>query len=248
MKRCLFLSGFIFVVLIGFFLLFGNDMKQPFTEKQMEYEKEQKEIEEQKENDLRVETGNYAQFKEINEDVVFALHFSDRVLPVVYNRDNEFYMRRNLAKENSSMGTPFVDQYTGLNSKNTVVHAHSSLNNERMFTFFKYFCNQEYYEEHSFFYIENEVGMHLMRIFAVMRMDLNQDDYRDWMKKEWRNEIEFMNFIDEIKKRSLIESEIIVDPEDSIITLVTCDMSVEDGRFLVFAKEEKNEEEKDEKG
>ena len=168
---------------------------------------------------------------------MLVLHFDDRDIPVVFNQDNDFYVRRNLIKEASSMGTAFIDKYTGLNGRNLLIHAHSSLNNERMFTFFKYFCNQEYYEEHSFFMIETENQKRDMVVFAVMKINLDQDEYRDWMKSEWRNENEFMNFISDIKEKSLIKTTVEVNPDDSFITMVTCDMSIENGRIIVFAKE-----------
>lgn len=236
MKRSLLLSVFIFAMLVGILIRPANENEQFFSNDKIENENKQEKTQMLNKNKINCETGNYEQFKAINEEVVYALHFSDRILPVVYNEDNEYYVRRNLAKESSSMGTPFVDQYIGMNNRNMLIHAHSSLTNEGMFTFFKYFREQEYYEEHSFFYLENEEGMKKMEIFAVLQIDLDEDDYRDWMKNEWRSESEFMNFIEDVRSRSLIESEVAVVPDDCIITLVTCDMSVENGRFLVFAK------------
>ncbi len=243
MKKILLLSGLIFISLVGSLMLLMNETQDLFTQDKEKIRNQHEITADEKESEEYYDEGDFAYFKEINEDVVFALYFTDRVLPVVYNRDNEFYVRRDLAKKNSSMGTPFVDKYSGLNGKNILIHAHSSLNNERMFTFFKYFCDQKYYDEHSFFLVEDEKEIKEMEIFAVMRIDLNHDDYRDWMKHEWRNDVEFMNFIKEIKKRSLIESNLEIESDDSIMTLVTCDMNVDNGRFLVFAKEIENKKE-----
>lgn len=236
MKKSLFISVIIFIITVILALSF--EMNSNDTYIQSIYENEIV-IEETKAEtgEESYEKGNYEEFKRINQDVLFVLHFYDRDLPVVFNGDNEFYVRKNLIKEYSSMGTPFVDQYTGFQGRNTLIHAHSSRNNERMFTFFKYFCDQEYADKHSFFTIEGKDQTWEMVIFSVIKIDLDQDDYRDWMKKDWRNEDEFMNFIAEIKRRSLIETSVEVDPKERFITMVTCDMSIENGRFLIFAKE-----------
>ena len=237
MKKCLLISVIIFVITVGFTLNLENSSNYSISNQIFQNEIIKEDQVNRKGEEEFYERGSYEEFKRINEDVMLVLHFDDRDIPVVFNQDNDFYVRRNLIKEASSMGTAFIDKYTGLNGRNLLIHAHSSLNNERMFTFFKYFCNQEYYEEHSFFMIETENQKRDMVVFAVMKINLDQDEYRDWMKSEWRNENEFMNFISDIKEKSLIKTTVEVNPDDSFITMVTCDMSIENGRIIVFAKE-----------
>lgn len=241
MKRMLLLSAVFLAVLTGsIFLLEKRDKDSMSTPDSKPDDKKENESYEQEEllieNDEEYEHGDYQYFKTVNRDLKLVLHFEDRDLPVVIASDNEFYVRRDLSKSTGSMGTPFIDCNTGSEGRNVVIHGHSSDRNERMFTFFKYYVDDEYAKEHQYFEAEYEDSVKVMKVFAVLKIDLDKDVWRDWLKAEWRNEDEFMKFIEEVKGRSLVDLSAEIHPNEKIMTLVTCDMEIENGRIIVFAK------------
>lgn len=196
--------------------------------------KENKDNEEASEKELSLSL-----LKETNKDVVGILEFDDRIIyePIVQAPNNEYYVRKNIKKEYATAGIPFVSADGNIDSKNVVIYGHSSKWNNIIFTPLMNYVNQSYYKAHPTFQFITENETRTYQIFAVINVDLNNlDDSLEFTQSDWDSNNAFNAFISDSINRELYKTDVTVDSEDKIMTLVTCDTRDNNKRIIVIAK------------
>ena len=177
--------------------------------------------------------------KETNKDVVGILGFDDRIIyePIVQAPNNDYYVRKNINKEYANAGIPFVSADGNIDSKNVVIYGHSSKWNNIIFTPLMNYVNQSYYKDHPAFQFVTENETRTYQIFAVINVDLNNlDDSLEFTQSNWDSNNAFNAFISDSINRELYKTGVTVDPEDKLMTLVTCDTRDNNKRIIVIAK------------
>lgn len=180
-----------------------------------------------------------SKLQELNSDVVGILEFDDKEVyePIVQAPDNDNYVRRNIEKKYAAAGIPFISADGNAQSKNVVVYGHSSTYNNIIFTPLMQYINQNYYDTHPTFKFEMNNESRTYQIFSVLSFntkDLN--DSQEFMQTSWRKMSEFEDFVKEVKKHSVIKTDIDVSSEDKLMTLVTCDTRDNSKRVIIIAK------------
>ena len=196
--------------------------------------KENKDNEEASEKELSLSL-----LKETNKDVVGILEFDDRIIyePIVQAPNNEYYVRKNIKKEYATAGIPFVSEDGNIDSKNVVIYGHSSKWNNIIFTPLMNYVNQSYYKDHPTFQFITENETRTYQICAVINVDLNNlDDSLEFTQSDWDSNNAFNAFISDSINRELYKTDVTVDSEDKIMTLVTCDTRDNNKRIIVIAK------------
>ena len=196
--------------------------------------KENKDNEEASEKELSLSL-----LKETNKDVVGILEFDDRIIyePIVQAPNNDYYVRKNINKEYANAGIPFVSADGNIDSKNVVIYGHSSKWNNIIFTPLMNYVNQSYYKDHPAFQFVTENETRTYQIFAVINVDLNNlDDSLEFTQSNWDSNNAFNAFISDSINRELYKTGVTVDPEDKLMTLVTCDTRDNNKRIIVIAK------------
>ena len=196
--------------------------------------KENKDNEEASEKELSLSL-----LKETNKDVVGILEFDDRIIyePIVQAPDNDYYVRKSIKKEYANAGIPFVSADGNIDSKNVVIYGHSSKWNNIIFTPLMNYVNQSYYKDHPAFQFVTENETRTYQIFAVINVDLNNlDDSLEFTQSNWDSNNAFNAFISDSINRELYKTGVTVDPEDKLMTLVTCDTRDNNKRIIVIAK------------
>ena len=177
--------------------------------------------------------------KETNKDVVGILEFDDRIIyePIVQAPNNDYYVRKNINKEYANAGIPFVSADGNIDSKNVVIYGHSSKWNNIIFTPLMNYVNQSYYKDHPTFQFITENETRTYQIFAVINVDLNNlDDSLEFTQSDWDSNNAFNAFISDSINRELYKTDVTVDSEGKIMTLVTCDTRDNNKRIIVIAK------------
>lgn len=177
--------------------------------------------------------------KETNKDVVGILEFDDRIIyePIVQAPNNDYYVRKNINKEYANAGIPFVSADGNIDSKNVVIYGHSSKWNNIIFTPLMNYVNQSYYKDHPAFQFVTESETRTYQIFAVINVDLNNlDDSLEFTQSNWDSNNAFNAFISDSINRELYKTGVTVNPEDKLMTLVTCDTRDNNKRIIVIAK------------
>ena len=196
--------------------------------------KENKDNEEASEKELSLSL-----LKQANNDIVGILEFDNRVIyePIVQAPNNEYYVRKNINKEYANAGIPFVSADGNIDSKNVVIYGHSSKWNNIIFTPLMNYVNQSYYKDHPTFQFITENETRTYQIFAVINVDLNNlDDSLEFTQASWDSNSAFNAFISYSINRGLYKTGILVNKEDRLMTLVTCDTRDNNKRIVILAK------------
>ena len=196
--------------------------------------KENKDIEEASEKELSLSL-----LKQANNDIVGILEFDNRVIyePIVQAPNNEYYVRKNINKEYANAGIPFVSADGNIDSKNVVIYGHSSKWNNIIFTPLMNYVNQSYYKDHPTFQFITENETRTYQIFAVINVDLNNlDDSLEFTQASWDSNSAFNAFISYSINRGLYKTSVLVNKEDRLMTLVTCDTRDNNKRIVILAK------------
>lgn len=156
--------------------------------------------------------------------------------PVIYQNDNEYYLRRLPDGTWNEAGTIFVDMNNGrdLCDRNTVMYGHHMLDDPLMFGELENFEDQAYADDHKEIHIyssEHEWVMYPVGGFVTTGMD-------DYVKVQFQDDAEYEAYIDMLKSRTVFSSDVSLTKDDKMMLLSTCSYDVYDGRFVLFGKVE----------
>lgn len=163
--------------------------------------------------------------------------------PVVQSDDTDYYLHHLFTGKKSSLGClfslPDADYETP--SRNIPIYGHHLRTGDAMFSSLIRYKNLEWLDEHSLIRMDSLFGSRTYQVFAVVNYSVS-----DWNPSiASMNDRDFGAFLKEASKRSLVQTEVSVNPTDHILTLITCDRSYGgvSGRLAVLAVQEKTEKE-----
>ena len=168
---------------------------------------------------------------EINDDIEYTIEISDMLLPIT-NAGNEKYFRKNIRNESDSMGTLFIDEISGVD--NMIIQGHSSTKNDYVFTQLNKFLEKEYFENNPTFKIESSDGIIEYNIIAINSLSLDTDN-KWWYQGEYANLGDKEDMISDFIDNSINSREIEFNITDQLVTLVTCNTSITNGRYVIIA-------------
>ncbi len=183
------------------------------------------------------------ELKKQNEDVVGWLEIPNTNInfPVLQGTDNEYYLTHTFDKQYSKDGSIFLDKDYKWNppSSNLLLYGHNNKNGN-MFQNLLEYKQEEYYKQHSTirFTTETEdanyeiISVFLSRVYYKSEKDV----FRYYYFINARNEEEYNDFVNNVKKVSIYGIDTTAKYGDQLLTLSTCEYSQKDGRFVVVAK------------
>lgn len=161
--------------------------------------------------------------------------------PVMHTPDNpNFYLNRNWQKEESELGSIFIDARTGDDTENTIIYGHR-INNGSMFGSLGLYKEKEYYEGHKYIQFDTIYEKATYQIIAVSKAVIYynnkpKDKYLFYEHVELNSPDEFNDYISWMKENSYYEIDNTAEYGDKIITLCTCDYWTQNARLLIVAK------------
>ena len=177
-------------------------------------------IEEEKAEEYIID---FAGLKKKNSDTVAYLKVNNTNIDyvVVKGNDNSYYLKHNFEKKSSVSGWVFADyknKFDG-SDKNIVIYGHN-MRNGSMFGTLKKVLNKKWYnnEENRYITFVTESGNHVYEVFSVY--SVKAEDY--YITTKFKSDNEYSKFLKTIKKRSLKDFNVTLDPSDQILTLSTC--------------------------
>lgn len=178
---------------------------------------------------------NFKELKKINSHTVGWINVPGTNInyPFVQTNDNEYYLSHSFDKTYNKAGWIFLDYRNSLTNinKNTIIYGHSRVNNT-MFGSLKKTLKESWKKktENHIIKISTESENSLWQIFSVYTIPTTND----YIKTDFNNEQEFLNFIELIKSRSIYDFKTTSSKNDNILTLSTCYKTNE--RIVVHAK------------
>lgn len=202
-----------------------------------------------KQGGTAIKTKDWGALKEVNKDIIGWIKMDNTVIdyPVLWDKnDNEnyqYYLNHNYKRDYSGYGSIFLDYRCtkGTNSKNIVLHGHH-MNDGSMFgNLLKYGTtsgNLDFYKKCPTITFDTPDGDATYKIISVFKTNSlsSHGEFFNYMIGNFNSDSEFMNFVYNIKVRSLFNCPVTVNADDTLITLSTCSYEFSEFRTVVVAR------------
>ncbi|WP_025847499.1 class B sortase [Paenibacillus ehimensis] len=181
-----------------------------------------------------------AQFEallEVNPDVAGWIRIGNTAIdyPVVQGEDNAYYLNRNYKGEESGAGSIFLDfrNDIGKVQPNTVIYGHR-MKDGSMFGDLKKFLKEDFFRENLVFQYDTLYHSYRAEVFSVYPATADLD----YIRTGFESEREYKAFLQTLQERSLYKTDTVLGADDRILTLSTCDYTLDPakGRLVIHAK------------
>lgn len=171
----------------------------------------------------------------INPDIIGWIQIPGTVVdyPVVQVWDNDTYLHTTFEGRRNASGAIFADYRSAsdFSDPNTLIYGHK-MKNGTMFALLTDYLQPSFYEAHPTLTVYTSDAEYHYEIFSVYVTAPDDPAYT----LDYPDADSFADYLDEVKARSQMHTDVAVDATDVIITLSTCDYQFEDARLVVHAK------------
>ena len=185
----------------------------------------------------------YSYLYAVNQDLVGWVRIDNTNLDVqvVQGNDNDYYLNRDFYGKTSRYGCPYLDfkndpQYL---DDNTVIYGHH-MTDGLMFSNLDKYKTLEGYKDSPIIEYSTLYETYQFKVFAAFISNAKIADdngkYFNFIVTDFLTDEKFNGFIDEVEKRSLFKTGVTVQPDDKIITLVTCSYEFDSARLVVMGR------------
>lgn len=169
--------------------------------------------------------------------------------PIYQTDNNDFYLNHNQQKQKSIYGALFFDYQNVITEaetdKNLVVYGHH-MKNGSMFGNLTKYKQLRFYKQNPTVEFSTLYKKSTYKIYAAFVLNASKADDNDYIynisRKSFIDDKDFDSWVNEAKERSLINTGVDVKNGDNIITLVTCTYDFDNARFVVMARETREDE------
>ncbi len=182
---------------------------------------------------------------ELNSDIVGWITIPGTSIdyPVLQSSEDNptYYLKHNVNKEYASSGSIFADVSSTIsadgNSQGVVLYGHH-MRNGTMFAKILNYTKLSFYKENAIFRFDTIYERSDYVVFAVIKANTltSQGTPFKYAISSWDSDEEFLEYIDEVEERSLINSTVEVNADDEILILSTCSYEYDGFRTVVFAR------------
>ena len=160
--------------------------------------------------------------------------------PVMQTSDNEYYLDHNINQEKDRNGALFLDKDCDViaPSTNLIIYGHH-MKSGRMFGNLDDYASKKYYEKHptiQFDTIYEKGTYEIMYVFRSRVYSEGEVVFKYYQFIDCYSEQEFESNMKEMAALALYDTGVTAEYGDKLLTLSTCDSTVDDGRFVVVAK------------
>ena len=207
------------------------------------------------ENSNTITKKNWKKLKKINKDIVGWVKINNTKIdyPVLWcksdNAQEQYYLWRNYKREYYQGGTTsiFMDWRSkqGMDSKNVILHGHHMEDGSMFADLLKYGAysgNMKFYKKSPVVKISTpKGGTQTYKIFSIFKSNVDESlgSYFDFYCGKFKNDSQFLNYVYNLRIRSLINCPVNVNEKDQILSLVTCSYEFGNGnnfRTIVVAR------------
>jgi sortase B len=150
-----------------------------------------------------------------------------------------FYLDHDCYKKKNANGSIFINASERFrpNLKNIVLHGHN-LRSGRLFGALIKYEDLDFYKKSPVIEFNTAYGMSKWKIFSFFKTNTRPDqgEIFDYLRPKFNNNFDFLEFLYNLKIRSLIDIPVNLTSEDQILTLSTCSYEMKDFRTVVVAR------------
>ena len=206
----------------------------------------------EKNEEERLPDGTLASFKtirELNGDVVGWINVPNTLVdyPVVQSEDNTFYLKHNINKEKNGSGCPFLDYRNSIKPDSRdrciIIYGHHRRNGT-MFAHLKRYNELDFYQENPVIRFDTIYERGEWIIFSNFRTTTSWSTGVpfNYIRTEFKDDEDYLSFVNELKKRSLISIPVEVRADDQILLLSTCSYEKKHWRMIIAARRVRDDE------
>ena len=160
--------------------------------------------------------------------------------------ETHFYLDHNYKREKSKYGSIFLDPICQLseNPKNCVIYGHHMADGQ-MFADLMKFSSLDFYKQNPLISFETIKDRNAKwKIFSVFKTNTlaSQGKIFYYVVSDFADNNSFLDYVSQIRKRSLLDIPVDVNENDKLITLSTCSYEFQDFRTVVVARRVRNGE------
>lgn len=155
--------------------------------------------------------------------------------------DEEYYLKKGFDKKYDINGIPFMDARCNIEepTSNFLIYGHN-MKNGSMFSALLSYEQESFYKEHPVIRFDTVYARAEYEIVGVFRAQVpyasDKESYRYYSFIDTQDKEEYNTYIRYVKEQSFYETGITAEYGTQLLTLSTCDRSVEAGRFVVVAR------------
>ncbi len=155
----------------------------------------------------------------------------------IYQSDNnDRYLRNDKDNNQTRWGENFLDYRCDLSKieesmQNIIIYGHNTEVDTR-FTPLLNYTDIDFYNKHQYIEFATSTKNYKFQIFSVYKT--TTDFY--YIDTSFKDIESYGSFVNSLKEKSQIETNVNVSKDDTILTLSTCDYEINNGRFVVQAK------------
>lgn len=175
---------------------------------------------------------NSLKSKYSNNDIIAILSIDDEInTPIAQGKDNQYYLKRSLSLKRSVIGSVFMDYRVDSSSKQINIYGHNSTKYNPPFKTLEGYLNEKYYNEHRTITLKIDNEIKEYEIFSIVLADKSSTE--EHMNIKYKTNNEWLNHFNRLKNRSIYDSDITLNENDSIIVLQTCLFGSNKGKLMV---------------
>jgi sortase B len=158
------------------------------------------------------------------------------------NDDPDFYLTHDFNGDTQKAGSIFMDKRSSVeeNTKNIVIHGHNMKSTDSMFHHLEHLLKLSYFKEHTEFNFDTLYQTGEWKIISVFQTNGSdkKEPFFDYMKATFKDSSEFLNFVYQLRIRSIYNlDQVDINENDQICTLSTCyKRQIDDYRLVIVAR------------
>lgn len=186
-------------------------------------------------------TPNFSQLIALNEDIKAWIKIENTNIdyPVTQSDNNSFYLQHNYKKEPSKYGSIFIDSNCGdlKTAKNILLHGHH-MKDGQMFAGLMKFSDLDFYKSTPTIAFDTPDKAGNWKIISVFKTNTlpTQGEVFDYLAISFPSDASFLNYVYQVRLRSLIDIPVDVNENDTLLTLSTCSYEFDDFRTVIVAR------------
>ena len=153
------------------------------------------------------------------------------------DEDKEYYLYRDFYRNDTKYGAIFMDYRSTLDSRNLILHGHH-MQDGRMFANITNYDDLDFYKKTPTFTFNTIYEKSEWKIISIFKTNTleKHGEFFNYLRGDFKNDYDFLNFIYQVRERSIIDCPVDVNENDTLVTLSTCAYDFDEFRFVVVAR------------
>lgn len=154
--------------------------------------------------------------------------------------DPEYYLTRNIKKEEDRFGSIFLDTNTNIETptQSLLIHGHNMTSSGNMFHELMNYNDLDFLKEHSIIKFDTLYEEGLWKIFSVFKTNGSSvtENLFNYQRGSFIDSSDFLNYVYQIKVRSIFNIPLNISEDDQLLILSTCSYELPNYRTVVVAR------------